>query len=192
MPVPTAGMPTNNNPKLKQGQAAKLDAQQMVHWFVASCYASGSFTEERVMSSVSLLHRVPASRYAVLHRFAALFEEAVRLHLDHIEYQASAPGISPEMTSSLELVIKTLMGLLQDNGKAWAPILCKWSVGSLGEISSCCKQRQIVPSPSDLNSLLRFWLNIIPMRMLLDVYRLSIRILIDVESESCVDSLLTS
>ncbi|XP_078481109.1 integrator complex subunit 5-like [Ciona intestinalis] len=187
MPVST-GMPANAKTKQSSKQHGAL---QMVHWFVASCYTSGSFTEERVQSSVMLLRRVPASRHAVLHRFSALFEEAVRLHLDHMEYQASAQGISPEIAGSLELVIKTLMSLLQENGKAWAPILCKWSVDSLGEISSCCKQRQVVPSPTDLDSLLRFWLNLIPMRMLLDTYRACIKILI-VDDPGCVDTLLTS
>ena len=67
----------------------QLDPQQMVHWFVVSSYASGSFTEERVKNSVALLQSVPSARYAVLHRFTLLFEEVVRAQLDQMEYQAS-------------------------------------------------------------------------------------------------------
>jgi len=59
----------------------------MVHWFVASSYASGSFSQERVKNSVDLLLKVPAARNAVLHRFTMLFEEAIRVQLDHIEFQ---------------------------------------------------------------------------------------------------------
>ena len=61
----------------------------MVHWFVVSSYASGSFTEERVKNSVTLLQRVPPARFAVLHRFTLLFEEAIRAQLDQMEYQAT-------------------------------------------------------------------------------------------------------
>ena len=61
----------------------------MVHWFVLSSYASGSFTEERVKNSVALLQRVPAARYAVLHRFTMLFEEVIRAQLDQLEYHGA-------------------------------------------------------------------------------------------------------
>ena len=64
----------------------QLGAQQMVHWFVASSYASSSFTEERVKNSVALLHRVPSARNAVLHRFTMLYEEAIRASLDQMEF----------------------------------------------------------------------------------------------------------
>nr|CAB3256464.1 integrator complex subunit 5-like [Phallusia mammillata] len=190
MPVPSNPI-VDGTMKTKQSHTtSKLGPQQMVHWFVASSYASGSFTEERVRNSVALLHRVPAARNAVLHRFTMLFEDAVRSHLDHIEFQSTAPGISPEIASSLELVVNTLFELLEQSGKAWATILCNWSVEALGQVSSCSKQRQTVPPPGNLGHLLSFWLNVVPMRMLLDVYRTCLKILIENSPQSCVDSLL--
>ena len=66
----------------------------MVHWFVVSSYASGSFTEERVKNSVSLLCQVPPARYAVLHRFTLLFEEVIRAQLDQMEFQSSGRAFS--------------------------------------------------------------------------------------------------
>ncbi|CAK8683371.1 unnamed protein product [Clavelina lepadiformis] len=179
--------------KSKQINAtSKLGAQQMVHWFVASSYASSSFTEERVKNSVALLHRVPSARNAVLHRFTMLYEEAIRASLDQMEFPATAIGLSSEMTSSLELVTTTLFDLLNENGEAWASILCSWSVESLGQISSCYKQRQVIPPPTNLSRLLSFWLNLVPMRMLLDVYRTSLNILIQCNVASCLDSLLSA
>ena len=65
----------------------------MVHWFVVSSYASGNFTEERVKNSVTLLQRVPPARFAVLHRFTLLFEEAIRAQLDQMEYQAAGVNV---------------------------------------------------------------------------------------------------
>ena len=42
-------------------------------------------------------------------------------------------SINPELRGSIDLVVSTLMELLNNNGDAWAPILCTWSVESLGE-----------------------------------------------------------
>ena len=44
-----------------------------------------------------------------------------------------AKSMKPELMSSIDLVVKTVLDLLNQNGEAWAPILCTWSVESLGE-----------------------------------------------------------
>jgi len=53
----------------------------------------------------------------VHHMFANLFE---------------ATGVNTEIANSLELVVTTLLELLEKNGKAWAPVICAWSVEALG------------------------------------------------------------
>ena len=44
------------------------------------------------------------------------------------------PIVNPELLKSIELVVATLLELLDKNGEAWSPILCTWSVESLGKL----------------------------------------------------------
>lgn len=61
----------------------------MIHWFIASSYTPGTYTEDRVKNCIGLLHQVPACRFAVLDKFSNLFEEAVGSCLDKIEFKTS-------------------------------------------------------------------------------------------------------
>ncbi|XP_039253752.2 integrator complex subunit 5-like [Styela clava] len=183
--------------KDKEDQVSKLSTKQIVSWFIASGHASGGFNAERVNNSIALLRRVPAARYAVLQRFTQLFEEATRNCMDqrNMDYSGSMYGLSHELNTSIQIVARTLNELLEKNGRAWAPILCEWSIESLGQISSCFKKGTSIASSSghsnnQLNEHMKFWTQSFPTRMLMNLYRYCLKTLIDQGTETCMDSLL--
>lgn len=112
--------------------------------------------------------------------------------------------MNQEMNASLHIITSTLNEFLEKNNEAWAPILCEWSVESLGmytssyrilftalredkhrfswiagQISSI-KQGSSISTSSDhtnskLNELVAFWLQAYPTRMLMSIYRFCLK-----------------
>lgn len=183
--------------KDKEDSISKLSTKQIVTWFIASNYASGGFTPERINNAIALLKRAPASRQAVLERFSQLFEEAARIFLDHRSMEYGNHVTSQELINSMQIVSKTMNELLEKNSKAWGPVLCKWSIELLGQISNSFKMGNSmggssINSGSKLHETVSNWMQVLPTRILVNLYRYCLKILIDQGDESCIDSLLSA
>jgi len=136
---------------------------------------------------ITLLKHMPAARNAILYRFGCFFQESVRLYIDYRDLKKKQ-----EAGECLILVSSVFMSLINDDSIAWSEILSSWVIKTIEKIILAMKKKKEIPPPNNISATLNFWLSIHPMKVLLDIYMKSLKVLIDQKHEASVDSLLSA
>ncbi|KAG8227424.1 hypothetical protein J437_LFUL000433 [Ladona fulva] len=150
---------------------------------------------ELARTALSLLKTLPSTIDAVLEYFCALFDVAVGKYVSQIESDmcngtSSVPPISSHEEATIAEIHTVLCNCVTSSPEAWVPIISKWSLELLGELSSKYAGRAHVPLTAGLNETLQLWMSCRATRTLIDITTqcLSCRILSD--TETCINSLL--
>ncbi|XP_071444577.1 integrator complex subunit 5 isoform X2 [Hetaerina americana] len=150
---------------------------------------------ELARTALSLLKTLPSTIDAVLEYFCALFDVAVAKYVSQIESDmcsgaSSVPPVSTHEEATIAEIHSVLCSFVTSSPEAWVPIISKWSLELLGELSSKYAGRAHVPITAGLNETLQLWMSCRATRTLIDITTqcLSCRVLSD--TETCINSLL--
>ncbi|XP_046389337.1 integrator complex subunit 5 [Ischnura elegans] len=150
---------------------------------------------ELARTALSLLKTLPSTIDAVLEYFCALFDVAVAKYVSQIESDmcsggSSAPPVSTHEEATIAEIHSVLCSCVTSSPEAWVPIISKWSLELLGELSSKYAGRAHVHITAGLNETLQLWMSCRATRTLIDITTqcLSCRVLSD--TETCINSLL--
>ncbi|XP_013776240.1 integrator complex subunit 5-like [Limulus polyphemus] len=161
--------------------------------FLAGSTHSGKVRRAEVTNSaLFLLKHLPVAKEAVLEFMNSLFDEAVNNRILKIELEDNATVASNVASDEhfLSEVYSMLFSFVKDNPGAWAPIICKWTLGLLGYLSSKYADRRVVPHPGNFPEVLQLWMSCHPTRTLMNLTTQSLSILIESDPDVCIDSLL--
>lgn len=144
--------------------------------------------------ALSLLKTLPASREAVLEYFCSLFDEVVGRYIENVEIafkrgsKDTDIGLSAQEESIVAEVHNVLCDFVSSSPEAWAPIISKWSLQLLGEISSRFAGR--ATHSGVLSDSLQLWMSCRATRSLIDITTQCLSCLMDFDTESCINALL--
>lgn len=144
--------------------------------------------------ALSLLKTLPASREAVLEYFCFLFDEVVRHYIENVEVAAQKGSKDHEVTLSAQEeaaiaeVHNVLCDFVSNSPEAWAPIISKWSLQLLGELSSRYASR--AAHSGILSESLQLWMSCRATRSLIDITTQCLSCLMNYDTESCINALL--
>jgi len=161
----------------------------------------GALNPRLASTAIHLLTHLPASREAVFEYYSVVLDAAVGRY--NPANNEGGPGsqaaqVQLAQAEDEERIIgdlqKVLSGFIESNPTAWAPIISKWSLDSLGRLSSkysgkiCGKQS--ASGMGSLNEKVSSWLGCLAARTLLDLAAECLAKLMHDDTESCVAALL--
>lgn len=144
--------------------------------------------------ALSLLKTLPASREAVLEYFCSLFDDIVGRYIENVEI-ASQKGskdhevsLSAQEETTIAEVHNVICDFVSSSPEAWAPIISKWSLQLLGELSSryACRATHT----GVLSESLQLWMSCRATRSLIDITTQCLSCLMNFDTESCINALL--
>lgn len=149
--------------------------------------------------ALSLLKTLPAAREAVLEYFRCLFDDVIGRYAFNAEAAASKinsrrgppeheVGLATHEEATVIEIHNVLCEFVSSSPEAWAPIISKWSLELLGELSSRYSKRAGVSG--NLNESLQFWMSCRATRCLIDVTTQCLSCLMNSDTESCINALL--
>ena len=143
---------------------------------------SGVFIERNSDKALRLLKQMPVARDAVFEYFALVIGQLVSQELGK-----ASNRVSQSHVSSVEKLHKTLMEFIKHSslGKAWSPIIVKWTLKVLGDLSAKAGR-----SKSQLNEDLSSWMATISGNRLCDLTAECMTRLNEKQTEDCISQLL--
>ncbi|XP_065068830.1 integrator complex subunit 5-like isoform X2 [Rhopilema esculentum] len=150
---------------------------------------------EKSKSAILLLKTLPCATTAVLEQVGEVFCEEAKKYVIEVEKQMLSgqhgflESNMPESDTLMKEVQKILLGFIECNHDAWAPMIARWSVNLIGVMSS---QYGILRALSNLqiDERLELWMNCSACRILMEVAVTCFGYIIDDSPDVCVDYLL--
>ncbi|CAB4000632.1 integrator complex subunit 5-like [Paramuricea clavata] len=152
---------------------------------------------ERTKSAIVLMRCLPCARAAVLEQICEIFQEAVHKYIIESDRQdllgsGEKAEVDPEIYDVIENIHDTLLEFINNNPDAWAPIVTKWSVYLLGQLSAKYATQRGTKASTSLNERLQVWLTCPAAQMLMEISAQCFSKLIDTNPDVCIQYLLDS
>ncbi|XP_028407768.1 integrator complex subunit 5-like [Dendronephthya gigantea] len=152
---------------------------------------------ERTKSAIVLMRCLPCARAAVLEQIRDIFQEAVHKHIIESDRQdllgsGEKAEVDPEIYDVIQSIHNTLLEFINNNPDAWAPIVTKWSVYLLGQLSAKYATQRGTKTNTSLNEKLQIWLTCPAAQMLMEISAHCFTKLINTNPDICIKCLLDS
>lgn len=171
---------------------------QEVRSFVSASKSQDNVTVlERSKSAIILMRSLPCARAAVLEQICEIFQQAVHKHIIESDRQdllgtAQVTDVDSQVYEVIQSIYDTLLEFINKNHEAWAPIIAKWSVYLLGQLSTkYAGQRGTKPNVT-LNEKLQIWMTCPAIQMLMEISAQCFSKLINSNPDVCINCLLDS
>jgi len=216
--APTLSTPASPTPLTEDGDDLLLELRGFLSRISSGSTGYRPQYQRDSASALRLLRHLPASRFAVLDFFSGIVDVEVADHLSREEIRSgrlpSGGGPPPEanradLDEALNLLESTLSSFVEGfeerevggAGKCppsrshWAPIVAKWAIKLLGDVSSKFASRVVkLSGTGDIRGTLPYWLGISGTRILMSLTTQCITSLRESEwheeTEICVSGLL--
>ena len=138
-------------------------------------------------SALYLLRNLPPSREAILEFYSGMLDESAGLHFKDGEV-LEIPGELPSLLSGF------LSGeeSSPETRESWAPLISRWSLNLLGELSRKYWNHISRADAADMNQVLAIWLTCSPTKILIDLTSQCFRCLMSAQNEATNEATVAS